>query len=305
MGSQTGSADALRAFLTEEAGVRTEAPEEATGPDRSGRREYERPNGQVYLGRAIPPNELGASDDVELLRRCREHGLFARMFSAPGTGKTAALEAAFGEELVTVVISEGTDEDKLFGGYRPDPGDAGTFAWVDGPVKRALEEGRPLCLDEVSAGHPRVLSRLNSLFDGRLRVTLEEHEGEEILAEDGFWAAITYNPGIVGFELSAALESRFSFAIEYTTDAATARAAGVPAKALKLAKRLWQLREKAECQWAPEMRELITFKRVAEALGETWAARNLVGQAPEEERDLVAAEAEAVFGTEGARGLRI
>lgn len=305
MASEKGGASAVREFLADEAGIETEAPQEGTDGAKGKRKRYARPNGEVYLGRAIQANELGAKDDVELLRACREHGMFVRMFSAPGTGKSASLEAAWPDELVTVVLSEGTDEDKLLGGYRPDPDNPGQFAWLDGPVTRALKEGRPLVLDEVSAAHPRVLARLNSLFDGRLQLTLEEHEGEVVQAASGFWAALTYNPGIVGFELSPALESRFAFAIEYTTDPATAREAGVPAKAITLAKRLWKLREKGECEYAPEMRELVTFKRVAETLGEQWAARNLVGQAPEEWRDTVAAEAEAIFGAEGARGLRL
>ncbi|HEX5144468.1 MAG TPA: hypothetical protein VFW21_11440 [Mycobacterium sp.] len=49
--------------------------------------------------------------------------------------------------------------------------------------------------------------------------------------------------------------------------------------------------------WAPQLRELIAFERIAAVLGPMAAAANLVGTAPEQDRDTVAAVVRDAFGT--------
>jgi hypothetical protein len=62
------AAGALRGFLEDEVGIVTETiPAGDEGDERvAARKRYSRPNREVYLGRPMPNNALGASDDVEL-----------------------------------------------------------------------------------------------------------------------------------------------------------------------------------------------------------------------------------------------
>lgn len=291
--STPAEGSALRSFLAEEMGEDVETGAEASEEKAGTGEAYTRPNGMVYVGRQVPRNEAGIRDDVGLLKELRKAGVFPRLMSAPGTGKTAAMEAAFGDELITVVCGEGTDEDSLVGGHRPRPG--GEWEWVDGPVTKAMLEGRPLLLDEFAAAHPRVQSRLNGVFDGRLELQLPEKDGGAVVrAAEGFWAAVAYNPG-PHFELSDAMASRFALPIRYTTDLSVARGIGIPEKAVKLTRRLRRMVSAGEASWVPEMRELVAFKNHEVLLGETWAVGALIGAAPEECREEVAAACGEVF----------
>lgn len=274
-------ADPLRAFIAEESGLELtpDVAEESKGL--SGRRKlYTRPNGVRHIGRPIAANNADADNDVELLRALRQAQIFPRLLSVPGTGKTSSLEAAFGEELITVVCSEGLEEGELTGRYRQDPE---TKSWTEvyGALATAMQEGRPIVLDEIAAAHPRVMSRINGVFDGRLELVLHELRDQRITAAPGFWAAIAYNPG-PDFEISDALASRFGFAVRYTTDYFAAELLGVPKEAIELAKDLQRRVDAGEGEWAPQMRELVKFKEVNEALGQSFAIGALINAAPEE-----------------------
>ena len=59
---------------------------------------YTRPNGETYYAR-----KWGEHTDVEVLKKARELGVNVYLSSVPGTGKTAAVEAAFGTDIYTVV----------------------------------------------------------------------------------------------------------------------------------------------------------------------------------------------------------
>jgi nitric oxide reductase NorQ protein len=66
----------------------------APPPARSG---VTRPNGAIYRPRA-----LADMPDTDALRRLRAAGIPALLYGPPGTGKTSLVEAAFGEEVITV-----------------------------------------------------------------------------------------------------------------------------------------------------------------------------------------------------------
>ncbi|WP_280255579.1 hypothetical protein [Nocardia wallacei] len=53
---------------------------------------------------------------------------------------------------------------------------------------------------------------------------------------------------------------------------------------------------KCEIGWAPQLRELLAFKRIAAAVDVETAAANLVGTAPEEDREIVAEVVKNEFG---------
>ena len=56
-----------------------------------------RPNGAIYRPRA-----LADMPDVDALRKLRAAGIPALLYGPPGTGKTSLVEAAFGDEVITV-----------------------------------------------------------------------------------------------------------------------------------------------------------------------------------------------------------
>jgi nitric oxide reductase NorQ protein len=295
MASTAAATSALGDFLRQEEGIEPEENKSAPegGGEKPGKaRTYRRPGGGEHLARRISHNAAEAENDVELLRVLRERQIFCQLIGPPGSGKTSLVEAAFGEEVETVVCSEGTDEDSLLGGYRPDP----ELQWrrVEGAVVRALREGKVLYLDEVAALHPRVSAKLHGVFDGRLEVRLDQFDGEIVRAEAGFYSIVSFNPG-PEFELSEAMQSRFAFKMRVGTDLRTAERLGVPKRAVKLAGRLYKLADSGGIVWTPQLRELVAYRDIEALLGESWALQNLIGQAPDEEREQVIEEAQGIY----------
>lgn len=272
-----------------------EAPEPALGrADES----YTRPNGQKYYTRS-----WGEHADVLALRKAREQGLYSMFYGEPGTGKSALCEAAFGEELITVIGSGDTEVSDLVGSYIPNTDN--TFSWVDGPLLRAAEEGKVLLVDEVGLIDSKVLTILYGFMDGRkeYNVTANPARGT-VKAADGFYVVAATNPNAPGVRLSEALLSRFTLQVEMTTDFVLARRLGVPELMVKVADNLNRRRSEGEVQWAPQLRELLAFRDVTKTFGEKFAIANLIASAPEIDRDLVVTQMERTFG-EGALPARI
>ena len=63
--------------------------------------------------------------DVEALRKLRDAGVPALLYGPPGTGKTSLIEAAFGDDLITVAGDGDTTAADLVGEYTQNPD--GTF----------------------------------------------------------------------------------------------------------------------------------------------------------------------------------
>jgi hypothetical protein len=83
-----------------------------------------------------------------------------------------------------------------------------------------------------------------------------------------------------------------------TTDWVLAGKLGVPASAVNVAQNLATKQKKDEVSWAPQMRELLDFRDIAEDLGTEWAVANLIAQAPMEDRAIVADVFTRVFAAE-------
>jgi MoxR-like ATPase len=173
---------------------------------------YERPNGEKYYARS-----WGDHSDIEVLRKAREKSQYVLLYGNPGTGKTAAVEAAFPEELYTILGSGDTEVSDLVGSYVQPP--SGSFEWVDGTLVRAAEEGKVLLIDEIGLIDPKVLSVVYGLMDGRkeLAVTANPERGV-VKAKEGFYVIAATNPNAPGVRLSEALLSRFTIQAEMITD---------------------------------------------------------------------------------------
>ena len=262
------------------------APSPAPKPAAAG--PVTRPGGQVYQ-----PRSLADMPDVEALRKLRDAGVPALLYGPPGTGKTSLIEAAF-PDLVTVAGDGDTTAADLVGEYTQKPD--GTFEFIYGPLIRAMQEGRVLFIDDATLISPAVLAVAYPAMDGRREITVKAHKGEVIKAADGFYVVAGHNPGVHGAILTEALSSRFSVQVRVSTDYDLAHALKIDSRAVKAARDLAARQASGEIGWAPQLRELLAYAKVAAILGEPAAIANLVGIAPEEDRDAVAETVGKAFG---------
>lgn len=259
-----------------------------------------RPNGMDYH-----PRLLSGMPDVVALQRLRDAGVAALLYGPPGTGKTSVVEAAF-NDCLTVQGDGDTVVADLVGDYTKTP--EGDFVFVHGPLVRAMRDGVPLFIDDATLIPPTVLAVVYPAMDGRREIVIKANGGEVVHAAPGFYVVAGHNPGVHGAILTDALSSRFSVHIQVSSDYALADQLGVDKKAVRVARNLATRQEKGEIGWAPQLRELLAFKKLTEAWDLDAAAGNLVGIAPEEDRAVVAAVVRDVFGkavTPLALGARI
>lgn len=253
---------------------------------------YQRPNGEDYYTR-----KWGEHDDVMVLRKARTNMHFVLLYGAPGCGKTALVEAAFGDDLETFLGSGDTEVADLVGGYVQTP--SGGFLWEDGPLLRAAERGIPFFIDEVGLIDPKVLSIVYGLMDGRKEYTVTANpERGTVKAKEGFYVIAATNPNAPGVRLSEALLSRFLIHTEMTTDWSLARKLGAPAQIVTAAQNLSKKQQTGEVSWAPQMRELLAFRDLSKDFGTKFAIANLLAASPELDRPVVADVFTRVFGEE-------
>jgi hypothetical protein len=81
-----------------------------------------------------------------------------------------------------------------------------------------------------------------------------------------------------------------------STDYDLARQLGIDSRATRVARNLASRQAAGEIGWAPQLRELIAFQKITTVLGVKAAAANLVGIAPEADRDTVADAVAKAFG---------
>ncbi|MDL4812757.1 AAA family ATPase [Actinomadura opuntiae] len=249
-----------------------------------------RPNGQTYH-----PRTLAGLSDVTALRKLRAAGVSALLYGPPGTGKTSLIEAAF-PDLITVAGDGDTAVADFIGEYVQTPD--GRYEFVYGPLIRAMQEGRALLIDDATLISPKVLAVVYPAMDGRREIVVKAHKGETITAAEGFYVVAGHNPGVHGAILTEALSSRFAAQIQVSSDYDLAAKLDIHPKAVRVAKNLSTKQGNGEVGWAPQLRELLAFSKIAEVLGLPAAVSNLVGVAPEEDREVVSEVVQTVFGDE-------
>lgn len=292
-GGDAASARAALADVLKNQGSAMAAATPAAAPAPSamatGAKTILRPNGVEYWVRKI-----GEHEDVAALREARVQKIPALAFGEPGTGKTALFEAAYaGQDLpadeagmFTIQGTGDTETSDFIGGYVQLPN--GQYLWVDGPLLLAMEAGKPLFIDEIALIDPKVMAVVYGVMDGRgeIRVTANPERGV-VEAKEGFYVAGACNPNAPGARMSEALISRFQLQLEVGTDYNLAKRLGVSSKMVTAAQNMAKKLEKGELGWAPQLRELLTFKTVSATFGEAVALRNVVSGAPEIDRPQV------------------
>ena len=259
---------------------------------------YKRPNGEKYHAR-----KWGEHDDVMVLREARKQQQYILLYGAPGCGKTALVEAAYGDEVITVLGTGDTELSDFIGGYVQTP--SGGFEWVDGPLLRAAEEGRPFFIDEGGLVDPKVMAGVYGLMDGRGEYTVTANpERGTVKAKEGFYVIAATNPNAPGVRLSEALLSRFVIQAEMTTDWVLAKKLGAPQQIVTVAQNLSRRQQSGECGWGPQMRELLAFRDISKTFGTKFAIANIIAAAPELDRPVVADVLTRVYG-EGCQSAKI
>lgn len=240
---------------------------------------YLRPNGEKYFTR-----KWGEHSDVLVLQKARESMHFPLLYGAPGCGKTALTEAAFGSVLYTLMGTGDTEVADLIGGYVPTD-TAGQYRWEDGVLIKAMEAGAPLLVDEIGLIDPKVLSVLYGVMDGRDELVVSANPARgTIKAAPGFFVVAATNPNAPGVRLSEALLSRFTIHAELTTDWQLARKLGVPTAIVTAAQNLDKKAQEGLISWAPQFRELLAYRDLRALFGEKFAVANLIAAAPEQDR---------------------
>lgn len=263
-----------------------------------------RPSGEKYYTR-----DWGIHKDILVLRKAREatiasvttgtgSPMFALIYGAPGCGKTALIEASFGDTGVRTLIGHGDIEvADMVGSYIQTP--AGTFEWIDGDLIKAMEKGETYFIDEIGLIDSKALAVLYGAMDGRREVTVTSNpERGTVKAHPDFYVVGATNPNAPGVRLSEALLSRFLVQAEMTTDWALAKKLGVPAVLVTASQNLYKKQLSSEISWSPQMRELLGFRDIAIAFGTEFAVANLISASPEIDRATVAEVFSRAFAIE-------
>lgn len=269
-----------------------------------GEEQYLRPNGTPYFSRL-----WGEHRDVETLRKARTatansnstgkgSAMYPLLYGAPGCGKTALIEAAYGTNVRTLLGNGDVEAADMIGSYVQTP--SGNFEWVDGDLVKAAENGEVYFIDEIGLIDPKVLALVYGLMDGRRELTITTNpERGTIKAHPDFFVVAATNPNAPGVRLSEALLSRFTLQAEMTTDWNLARKLGVPTIVVTAAQNLYRKQMNKEgISWSPQMRELLAFRDVAETFGTAFALSNLIAAAPQNDRASVADVLSRAFGEE-------
>lgn len=243
-----------------------------------------------------PAGYLDWNGAAGLLARAHDAGLFALVIGPKGTGKTTLVREfarARAAHLDSINFSLRTRESHLVGSKTLEGGSVG---FDEGLLVRSMREGGILYLDEINAAEADVLLRLDEALDDRRQIVLKESDGSTVAAAAGWFVVATINPltHVGTKELPPQLLSRFPVRIrlEYPPpDAeseivrrhlAAAGAGGIGdadlSRGIELANTLRQAAAVEELEYAPSLRETISYARlVGGGMGAGAAAEAVFG----------------------------
>lgn len=137
-----------------------------------------------------------------------------------GTGKTTSLmtfSAKNGLEFGSMSCNAGVEPSQFFGRYVPNA--EGKLEWRDGLFTHFFRNGGVLVIDEANFLPQKIASVLHGVLDDRRVLTLLEHDGEVITANENLLIAMCYNDGYKGTsKFNEAFSDRFWIKLNFEYD---------------------------------------------------------------------------------------
>ncbi len=148
--------------------------------------------------------------EIEVFEKSFENKLPFLLKGPTGTGKSRFVEfmaEKLGKDLLTVACNEETSSTDLVGRYII----KGTeTVWMDGPLTKAVKEGKIIYLDEIAEARPDVIVAIHPLTDHRRELYIDKL-GISVKAHPDFMLVASFNPGYQrGYkELKPSTKQRF------------------------------------------------------------------------------------------------
>ncbi len=148
--------------------------------------------------------------EIEVFEKTYKNKLPFLLKGPTGTGKSRFVEymaEKLDKDLITVACNEETSSTDLVGRFIIKGAET---VWVDGPLTRAVKQGKIIYLDEIAEARPDVIVAIHPLTDHRRELYIDKL-GERIKAHPDFMLVASFNPGYQrGFkELKPSTKQRF------------------------------------------------------------------------------------------------
>lgn len=166
------------------------------------------------------PRVINGVPEAKIFAYAHKNKLNVLLEGDTGSGKTSAvLNYAVQNQLpfYSVPSNVSIDPTQLFGRFIPTSD--GAFEWVDGGLTNIVRNGGVLLLNEINFMPERIASVLYGLLDKRREITLLDHKGEVIRANDNLLVVADMNPSYEGTRpLNKAFRNRFAIQLQWNYD---------------------------------------------------------------------------------------